>query len=330
MSTVQHGLRYYFFIACLTLSVSSYSDVYGPSASSGNFTITWDPVFDGPRQFLNGYWVEERFNGGQITKHYPSETTITFNRTKNGSYYYEVFARGEICSAGSEPVCFERILELGSVTVVITIPKPSTPTSFNVPNATVERSYTVSWSTASGLVDYYQLRERSESSDWIILPPTNTLSYTLTNKLNGIYYYQLAACNESGCSNYTSEKFITVLAPPDAPATVSLPSASSDGSYTLSWSAVNGSSSYQVSEKIKQASWGEFASVGNTTQRNFSGQFNGQFQYRVRACNVGGCGLETTSATITVSRDTAYRIEFIHTDLLGSPVTESDNTGALK
>jgi hypothetical protein len=98
----------------------------------------------------------------------------------------------------------------------------------------------------------------------------------------------------------------------------------------LSWSPVIDAISYEVSEKINKAPWGKFFAVGNTTQRLFNGQFNGQFQYRVRACNIGGCGAYRESSVITVSRSSDYRIDYIHSNLLGSPVMESDSKGNVK
>jgi hypothetical protein len=231
---------------------------------------------------------------------------------------------------GHEPVCTEYTTVFGSVSVAVTIPVPSPPSTFNVPTATVERNYTLSWSAAGGLVDYYQLGERVGTGSWITLSPINTLFYTFTNKANGIYYHRLRACNQTGCSAYTSEKAITVLAPLDPPSTLNLPSTSANGNYILSWSSVIDAISYEVSEKINKAPWGEFVSVGSTTQKNFDGQFNGQFQYRVRACNVGGCGDYRISSVITISRASDYRIDYIHSNLLGSPVMESDSSGDVK
>jgi hypothetical protein len=98
MTILQNTLRYCLLCFCLSISIPSDCDVYGPSTSSGNFTITWDP----PPSQIYDYWVEESFNGGPVQKYYPDDYLISFNKTTNGAYYYEVIGRGERCSGGHQ------------------------------------------------------------------------------------------------------------------------------------------------------------------------------------------------------------------------------------
>ena len=89
----------------------------------------------------------------------------------------------------------------------------------------------------------------------------------------------------------------------DCPTATSCPSTvttSSTGSYTASWTAVTGATTYTLQERVGTGSW---ATIQNTSARTkaISGKGNGSYGYRVQACNAGGCGAWSGIKTVAVA-----------------------------
>ena len=116
---------------------------------------------------------------------------------------------------------------------------------------------------------------------------------------SGQYVYEVRACNQSGCSSYTTSRTVVVTLPPSVP-TLSVPSSNHTGSYTISWSAIDTTTSYTLQQQVNGGSWGTSYS-GSGTHKSYSGQTNGAtYGYRVRACNVGGCGGWSATKSVEV------------------------------
>lgn len=86
--------------------------------------------------------------------------------------------------------------------------------------------------------------------------------------------------------------------PPGIPASITVPSSSSTGSYTISWGAASGTvTAYQLYEATNSGFSGEtLAYSGTALSKAISGKGNGSYYYRVRACNGSLCGGYRTGA----------------------------------
>lgn len=91
----------------------------------------------------------------------------------------------------------------------------------------------------------------------------------------------------------------------------------STGSHTLTWSSTNtyyGTNIYENGVKID----------GSTNSRySITGKANGTYNYYVDTC-YQTC---TRSNTVAVTVNRGKKVIFVHTDLLGSPVAETDKNG---
>ncbi len=86
---------------------------------------------------------------------------------------------------------------------------------------------------------------------------------------------------------------------PPATPSLSVPASSTNGSYTVSWTAISGAASYSLEENANGGAWGEIQNTSSTS-KSFSGRGNGTYSYRVRACNVAGCSSYSAASSITV------------------------------
>jgi hypothetical protein len=70
------------------------------------------------------------------------------------------------------------------------------------------------------------------------------------------------------------------------PGAILYPATNSTRSYTVSWSAVMGATSYVLEESLNGGAWGNAVTVG-TNSYTFSGKANGNYIYRVKAKRSG-------------------------------------------
>lgn len=226
--------------------------------------------------------------------------------------------------------------------------------------------FTVTWAQSSG-ASSYRLRERfggawtdialsdgGISRSWTPTPPKN---------LSGEYSYSIAACNAPGnCSSDTVGAVVIVT----LPVTVSVPTnlkacgtgadagacaaagdtlelVGSNVNYRVSWDAVANATSYQFQRTVRTAS--HPAEQTEAVQTVYVAYVEGggnpvsdggwyQHRYRVRACAGSNCSGWTwpeakVRADANPVRLTATGTLYYHTDALGSPVAQTDASGAV-
>jgi hypothetical protein len=254
------------------------------NSSTGNYTVSW-----GASTGATSYDLEEAANSGftGATNIYNGTgTSHNVSGKANGSYWYRVRANN---ASGSSA------WTSGGPCVVL-LP-PAAPASVSVPSQSATGSYTVSWSS-SATATSYQVQEANNSSftGAVQVYTGANLSYPVTGKTTGTWYYQVRATNASGSSGYTPGGNGCQIVPPAAP-TISVPTSSATGNYPVTWSSSTGATSYDLEEDTSSS----FLNPVNVyTGANLSypvtGKTSGTYWYRVRATGVAGSSAWTPSA----------------------------------
>ncbi|MEJ1096994.1 MULTISPECIES: RHS repeat protein [unclassified Pseudoxanthomonas] len=174
---------------------------------------------------------------------------------------------------------------------------PGVP-ALTAPGYSTQGSYTVQWSAVPS-INRYELQEQANGGAWQAAYSGAAVSHAISGKASGVYGYRVRACNPTVCGGWSGIATVTVELPPSTVPTLSLPSSSYSGSYTASWSAVTGATSYQLEESANGAAWA-LAYNGAATSNAYSGKATGSYAYRVRACNPAGCTGYSGTASITV------------------------------
>lgn len=172
---------------------------------------------------------------------------------------------------------------------------PATPSGLNS-SGVGSTSFTATWNGVSG-ADSYSLQLWVNGA-WTNSGSSSTTSHTFTGLASGsTQYVRVAGVNTCGVGTYSA--WITVnlssgcTSAPGTPTgfTSSVQSASS---FTLSWNAVSGATSYDL-QRWTGTAWVDYTSTSNTSQVvNLSGT---QY-FRVRATN--SCGSSAYSAWIQI------------------------------
>jgi len=253
------------------------------NSATGNFTVSWTAV-----SAATSYTLQERINsGGWATIQTSSATSKAISGKVNGSYGYQVQA----CNIGG---CGP----WSSVGTTAVLLPPALPASITVPS-TSNGSIAVSWA-ASTTATSYTLQQKLGSGSWVTVYTGATTSSTRTVTASGSYTYQVQACNASGCSAYKASSAVTVTLPPASGPSLTVPASSTTGSYTVSWSAVSGATSYTLQEQVNGGAWATIQ-TSSAISKAISGKGNGTYGYRAQACNVGGCGPWSAIASIGVT-----------------------------
>ena len=255
------------------------------SSSTGGATLSW-----GSASLATSYTLQQSGNGGTSwgTVYTGSGTSAALGGLADGSYVYQVQACNTYGCSG---------WKAGSGALVVTHPPGSAPT-LNVPASSNTGSYAVSW-TAVGGTTYYRLQEQVNGGGWVLLQADGSTSWNASGKGNGTYGYLVQACNAGGCGPWSSVQSVTVLLPPAAPGSLTVPGTST-GSIAVSWAASGTATGYTLQESANGGGWSTVYS-GSGTGTTVAVSASGSYAFRVQACNASGCSGWLGSSAVAVT-----------------------------
>ncbi|MBT2143982.1 MULTISPECIES: hypothetical protein [unclassified Rhodanobacter] len=255
------------------------------TSNTGAVALSWSAA-----NLATSYTLQQSGNGGVSwsTAYTGSGTNAALTGLADGSYVYQVQACNTYgCSAW----------KAGSATLVVTHPPTAAPT-LSAPASSATGSYTVSWSGIAGPVSY-TLQEQVNGGAWTTVQTNGLTSWSTSGRGNGTYGYHVQACNVGGCGPWSATGSTTVLLPPMAPSSITVP-ATSSGSIAVSWAASATATSYTLQQRLGAGSWGVVytgAAVSNTSTVTTSGNYT----YQVQACNASGCSVYKASSAVVVT-----------------------------
>ncbi|WP_407908514.1 DUF6531 domain-containing protein [Lysobacter claricitrinus] len=273
------------------------------SSADGNYSVSWSAV-----STASEYQLDESANGGgwaSIGR--VKSTTQGFTSKADGTYSYRVTACNQYgCASPSN-----------TVSVQVVRPPSATPT-LTAPAMSASNTYSMSW-TAVASATSYKVEENTGNGLWTALSPTASTSMTLTGRGVGTYSYRVSGCNVSGCGPVSAVVSVKRVDAPISAPSLSAPSSSPDGNYTLSWTGVSAANAYQLDESSNSGAWASVGRYAGTTF-TYSAKPDGTYAYRVWACNEAGCTGASNTATVQVIRPPAA------SPALSVPATSSSST----
>lgn len=163
------------------------------------------------------------------------------------SYQYDALGRLIEVTHHNGNVTTYTLDAAGNRTQVNDLLPQAAPASISVPLTSSTGNYTVSW-TAGGTVTSYELYESTSSSfstQTRVFQGAGT-SASLSGHGSGTYYYRVRGCSGSACTAYrTGGNAIVVTLPPPAPTGLQK-NQNSSCSWSASWNASSGATSYTI------------------------------------------------------------------------------------
>jgi len=256
------------------------------SSVTGSYTVSWSSSTG-----ATGYDLEEDTSASfsnPISAYTGTNTTFNVTGKTVGTFYYRVRATGVAGSSGWTP---------GANGCQMLPPNP--PSSITVPATSVTGTYTVFWTAEAGATSY----DLEEATDVGFTSPVtvysgSNISYNVTGKTAGTYYYRVRSVGVAGPSGWTPGGNGCQIVAPSPPVPLTVPATSTTGTYTVSWGASQGVSSYELQED-SSSGFGNPQTLSTALNLNYTvmGKPNGTYYYRVRASNGAGQSAWTTDMT---------------------------------
>ncbi|WP_089977546.1 hypothetical protein [Luteibacter sp. UNCMF331Sha3.1] len=185
----------------------------------------------------------------------------------------------------------------GNVFLPAATAAPSSPASVSATAPGDQSTISVTWA-ASTNVSSYAVERSYNGQPWVTLWTGAATSAAFGGAVDGAYVFRVRACNAQACAARVKSNTVTVAHIPPAPPGLTVPGTSS-GSVGISWGAASWATSYQV-EHTYDGNWSQIYN-GTSTSFTMNEAITAGWYYRVRGCNVNGCGPYSTSAGVSVT-----------------------------
>lgn len=166
----------------------------------------------------------------------------------------------------------------------------------------------VTWTIDNEFVETFRLQRREDSGGgygaWKELAApdrsaTRHDDYGLTPGTR--YQYRMRSCNMRGCSEFRVSNAVVAPTPPPPAAPASLSAAGMGNYMYVSWGDVADETTYELQRRQQEGTaWGAWGApivrTSNVTNNQDAAVPGALYQYRIRACNQGGCSAYTYSA----------------------------------
>ncbi|MDG6220298.1 MAG: hypothetical protein QCI38_02465, partial [Candidatus Thermoplasmatota archaeon] len=173
------------------------------TSDTGIYQVSWTDVAGN-----DGYTLQEStdplFPAGAETTDYLTGTTShkDITTTLSGTYYYRTRAWNTTHGNGNWSTTED---------IVVTLPVALDPPVINVPAISETGNYVVNWTEIANAAEYVL----EEANDTMFTSPTEVynggnLSFSISDKDNGTYYYRVKAINGTEESDWSANKSILV------------------------------------------------------------------------------------------------------------------------
>ncbi len=241
-------------------------------SNSGAYTAQWAAV-----PGANRYELQERATAGAWQGIYDGPALQhAISGRSDGAYDYRLRACASVCGAWS-----------ATRSTAVALP-PAGELVLNAPASVIGGNYVVGWNALSGAGEYV-LEENPGGAGWQNVYTGPAQSRSFASRPGGQYRYRGKACNPAGCGPFSQERTVEVLGAPSAAPELSLPGYSNNGTFSASWTAVAGASSYELEQQHNGGGWTRVY-FDAATSTVVSGRATGSYGFRVKGCNAAGCG----------------------------------------
>ncbi len=311
----------------------------GPTTSSSTVALDWSNS-SGATYYDLG--VRDMATNQLVVDTQVSNSAFTANLSPGKPYRWNVAACN---SSGCSSFTTARYFQTPAA--VPAVPGSPTPGSTSSPGPTTSSStVALDWSNSSGAT-YYELGVRDMATNQLVVDTqVSNSAYTANLDPGKPYRWNVAACNASGCSDFTAHRYFqTPATVPATPASPTPGSTSSPGPTTssatvdLDWSNSSGATFYDLG--VRDLSTNQLVVDTQVSSSAYTANLQPGRPYRwdVAACNSAGCSsptadryFQTPAATPATPANPAPGSTSSPGPTLASPVVQlswSASSGAL-
>lgn len=258
---------------------------YPATNNTGSYTVSWASSVG-----ATSYTLRRSSNAGSTwTQIYSGASPSYTDTVANGSYRYSVSASNGSGTSDEK---------VGTSDCVVRIAPPG-PASITYPATSSTGKFTVTWASSAGASSYTLQRSADGGTTWtqVYSGRNRPVSQTLTN---GAYKFRITASSGSATSNPTTGGYCIVAIPPAAPRSISYPSTTATGIYTVTWAGSAGASSYVLRRSADNGATWTQVYAGSTTRYSESLNVAGSYKYSVAAVGAAASAWKTGTGKCTL------------------------------
>jgi hypothetical protein len=246
--------------------------------ASGNVSITGWGCSTGIAQsidvhlYVGGGWPAGTFVGAYTANQASEPGVAAACQVGTGNYRFSIpvsmttrgqYAGQGIYIHGISPAGGPNLLigQSGSFVVPPVPTAPAAPATVTASAAADLSTITVTWAATTNTTGYVA-QQQVNGGSWTQIASGSGTQAIVSQPADGNYVYQVQACNNVGCSVWTTSGTVTVLHAPSIAPTVTAPAGSANGSYTVSWGGVSGATSYTLQEQVNGGGWSTVQGTG--------------------------------------------------------------------
>jgi hypothetical protein len=296
----------------------------GPTQSGAQATLRWNSVTGATNYDLG---VRDMSTNALVIDQRVSGTSFNFSMQQGRTYKWNVAACNDAgCSGFTTPLYFSASASAAAAPpppVAPSVPTGASPGSTSSPGPTQSGSQvTLRWNAVSSATNY-DLGVRDMSTNALVIDQrVSGASFNFSMQQGRTYKWNVAACNDAGCSSFTTPLYFSASAPaaaaaPPPPVAPSVPTGASPGStsspgptqsgaqVTLRWNAVSGATNYDLGVRDMSTNALVIDQRVSGTSFNFSMQQGRTYKWNVAACSDAGCSGFTTPLYFSASAPAA-------------------------
>jgi fibronectin type 3 domain-containing protein len=182
----------------------------------------------------------------------------------------------------------------------------------------------VSWQAAAHATSY-EIRQNTNGSWGNAVVKGGVLIHKAAVTPGSSYQYQVLACSNNICSVWSSATSV-IVAPPPVPASLEANMAGS--ALSVSWNSSASAISYHIRQSTN-GSWGSPLNKGAVLAHSITASEGATYQFIVQACSATICSAWSAATEAIRKPVSLVGITYLHTDVLGSVIAESDENGQI-
>ena len=174
----------------------------GPTTADSNVSLSWSAAGDATSYTVQ---VVNQDTAATVVNSTTANTSLSAALDEGTAYKWRV--RG--CNgAGCSSYSSYRYFETPAVLVPPAIPGNPSPGSTSAPGPTTGgRSVSLSWSAVADAANYTVKVFNEDTGDAVLTKTATGTQYTATLDYDVAYRWRVRACNDAGCSGYTSNRY---------------------------------------------------------------------------------------------------------------------------
>jgi hypothetical protein len=181
---------------------------------------------------------------------------------------------------------------------------PSVPEQLRIAELSPSEELSFTWQTPEGVGIRYHIEHQHASNPWQVLQEASIeRQISVLKPLNGLHRFKVKACRvtHSLCSDYAQSDDLLIANTPLPITNILSPTVVQQGKIRLQWLAADNATHYDIEQQKNSQGWALLQEDVSGTMLMVNTDGNGQFKFKIAACNSVGCSVPVVSSVAEIA-----------------------------